>query len=59
MGEILMSATELVGEIPKCCGSKMKVDIETTTFIELLCKKCGDRIYIKKPGAPKPQMLDD
>lgn len=44
---------------PKCCGREMKINIETTRFIELQCEKCGDVIYVKKDNAQKPVMLDD
>jgi len=45
---------------PKCCGTEMKINIETTRFIELQCEKCGDIIYIKKNADDqKPVMLDD
>lgn len=47
-------------DIPECCGTKMKINIETSRFIELQCEKCGDIIYVKKEdNAQKPVMLDD
>jgi predicted nucleic-acid-binding Zn-ribbon protein len=47
-------------DIPVCCGEKMKINIETSRFIEVQCKKCGDIIYLKKDaGDQRPVMLDD
>jgi DNA-directed RNA polymerase subunit RPC12/RpoP len=49
-----------MSEIPKCCGRKMEISIETSRFIELQCKECGDIIYVKKEDTDqKPVMLDD
>ena len=46
-------------DLPTCCGSSMKVKIETSTYIEVECKKCGDIVYVKKDKATKPLMIDD
>lgn len=48
-----------MSDIPNCCGKEMKVNIETTRFIEVQCDKCGDVIYVKKNGSHKPVMIDD
>jgi predicted RNA-binding Zn-ribbon protein involved in translation (DUF1610 family) len=50
----------LMDKIPECCGKSMRVNIETTRFIEVQCPECGDVIYIKKDSSEgKPVMLDD
>ena len=47
-------------DVPNCCGEKMKINIETSRFIELQCCKCGDVVYLKKDAdSQKPVMLDD
>ena len=46
-------------DIPSCCGREMKINIETSRFIEVQCEKCGDIIYLKKNGPEKPVMIDD
>jgi predicted RNA-binding Zn-ribbon protein involved in translation (DUF1610 family) len=48
-----------MSEIPLCCGKGMKINIETSRFIEFQCENCGDVIYVKKIDAQKPIMLDD
>ena len=49
-----------MSEIPKCCGKEMRINIETSRFVELRCEKCGDIVYVKKDAATqKPVMLDD
>jgi hypothetical protein len=35
-------------KIPKCCGKKMSVNLETRRFIELWCETCDDIVYVKK-----------
>ncbi len=45
--------------LPKCCGSIMKINVETQMFYELVCQNCGDAVYIKKDVELKPQMIDD
>ncbi len=45
-------------EIPRCCGANMKKVVETAEFIEFMCEKCGDTVYVRKKLA-KPVMLDD
>ena len=42
-----------------CCGEKMRLGIETGKFDEFVCSMCGDTVYVKKPGAGRPQMIDD
>ncbi|MEM7819514.1 MAG: hypothetical protein QXD48_01655 [Candidatus Aenigmatarchaeota archaeon] len=44
---------------PKCCGVEMKKNIETITFVEYKCEKCGNIIYFKKDVEDKPQLIDD
>ena len=44
---------------PVCCGIEMAVDIETTTYLEVRCIKCGDTVYLKKENDTRPQMVDD
>ena len=45
--------------VPKCCGKRMRVNLETTRFIEAWCDVCDDIVYIKKDEIKGPQMLDD
>jgi predicted nucleic-acid-binding Zn-ribbon protein len=42
-----------------CCGTEMNIDMETPTYIELRCGKCGDSVYLKKDVLTRPQLLDD
>lgn len=44
---------------PVCCGMEMMKNIETSTFIEIGCRKCGDVIYMKKDIPLRPELLDD
>lgn len=44
-------------DVPRCCGDKMKKVVETTEFIEYICSKCSDTIYVKKEA--RPILLDD
>ncbi len=37
----------------------MRVNINTTLFIELKCDSCGDFIYIKKDNLLEPELIDD
>jgi hypothetical protein len=46
-------------EIPECCGRRMKAWMETSSFIELSCEKCGDMVYLKKSQSLKPALIDD
>jgi len=46
-------------ELPKCCGDRMKIKVETAKFLEMQCKKCGDIVYLKKDDIAKPVMIDD
>jgi hypothetical protein len=46
-------------DIPDCCGRRMKTRMETSSFIELGCEKCGDLVYIKKNRSLKPALIDD
>ncbi len=46
-------------DIPKCCGKKMDVEVETSSFYEIKCSSCGDRVFMKKDSAHKPQLIDD
>ncbi|MCX6819284.1 MAG: hypothetical protein NT129_04785 [Candidatus Aenigmarchaeota archaeon] len=48
-----------MSEIPVCCGKEMKINLETSRFIEIQCESCGDVIYVKKIDSQKPIMLDD
>ncbi len=48
-----------VARFPVCCGMEMIVDIETSTYIEVSCRKCGDTVYVKKESLIKPQLVDD
>ena len=48
-----------VMELPKCCGDRMKINVETAKFLEMQCKKCGDIVYLKKDDIAKPVMIDD
>ena len=45
--------------IPKCCGAAMKINAETMSFFELICRLCGDVVYAKKGNVPRPQIIDD
>ena len=46
--------------LPSCCGSKMKKSLELGRFVEALCKKCDDVVYVKKKNDLKgPEMIDD
>ncbi len=45
--------------VPKCCGKKMKLNVEGIKFAEAVCEKCGDIVYIKKSEEYAPQMIDD
>lgn len=46
-------------KIPKCCGNRMTVNIETERFVELWCETCDDMVYIKKDAMLGPQLIDD
>ncbi len=46
-------------DMPVCCGKNMKVKLETFKFLEVVCEKCGDIVYLKKGAEYKPQLLDD
>lgn len=48
-----------MNERPVCCGKEMKINLETSRFVEVQCEKCGDIIYVKKNDAQKPILLDD
>lgn len=45
--------------LPKCCEKRMVIKTEGIRFVELMCGKCGDVIYVKKQDAQIPQLLDD
>jgi hypothetical protein len=45
--------------VPKCCGKRMRVNLETPRFIEVHCDVCNDIVYIKKDDVQEPQLLDD
>jgi len=45
--------------MPNCCGAEMSVNIELGRFIEAVCGRCGDVVYIKKRSLATPQMIDD
>lgn len=45
--------------LPACCGTEMKVKIETSGFYEVECEKCKDTVYIKKKADFRPVLLDD
>ncbi len=47
------------GDIPRCCGKAMRVNAETASFFELICRACNDIVYAKKTDAAKPQIIDD
>ncbi len=42
-----------------CCGKEMRVNINTTLFVELKCDVCNDFIYIKKDRSLEPELIDD
>jgi hypothetical protein len=44
---------------PECCGSRMKMMAEGIRFVEVMCKKCGDVIYLRKEDECIPQLIDD
>jgi len=48
-----------MANIPACCGKEMKVNIETSRFVEVQCESCGDIIYVKKSDSQRPVMIDD
>jgi hypothetical protein len=46
--------------IPKCCGIDMCKSVETMSFVEFKCDKCGSIVYIKKEDVEvEPTLLDD
>ncbi len=45
--------------LPKCCGRDMKIQMETSKFLEVQCPRCKDTVFIKKDSVEKPQLLDD
>ncbi len=45
--------------LPKCCGSHMRVNVETSKFVEVRCGICGDVVFVKKDDSSTPQLLDD
>ncbi len=44
---------------PACCGETMKLHSDAGKFLELMCRVCGDTVYLKKGMAQKPRMIDD
>lgn len=46
-------------ELPECCGSEMKSNMELGRFVEAKCNRCGDVVYIKRLSELKPQLIDD
>jgi len=46
-------------KVPKCCGKRMSINLETSRFIELWCDTCDDIVYMKKDETGVPQLLDD
>ncbi len=46
-------------DMPKCCGKNMSIEMETSTYYEMVCPNCGDRVYIKKEQSAMPQLIDD
>ena len=49
----------IVVQIPKCCGKRMKINLETARFIEVWCDVCDDTVYIRKDEIQRPQLVDD
>ena len=45
--------------LPTCCGTEMKVKIETSGFYEIECETCKDTVYIKKKSGFRPVLHDD
>jgi hypothetical protein len=33
---------------PKCCGENMNANMDLGRFVEVMCRRCGDIIYIKQ-----------
>lgn len=56
-GQKMMTAFEM--KLPKCCGRRMNITLDTGRFWEVACDICRDVVYVKKSDMPKPQMLDD
>ncbi len=50
---------EVLYMLPKCCGNEMRVNVETSKFVEVQCSLCGDVVFVKKDEDNKPQLLDD
>ena len=46
-------------ELPECCGSEMRTNMELGRFVEAKCNRCGDVVYVKCYGQLRPQLLDD
>ena len=45
-------------ETTLCCGRPMEVKMDMGRVWEVVCRTCGDVVYIKKE-IPKPSLLDD
>lgn len=54
-----MHMKNAITNLPRCCGREMKIRFDLRRFFEAYCDVCRDVVYIKKPGAQKPQLLDD
>ncbi|MBI2076150.1 MAG: hypothetical protein HYT72_02790 [Candidatus Aenigmarchaeota archaeon] len=39
---------ETVIKAPMCCRTEMKVNMVLGRFVEMICPKCGDVVYVKK-----------
>ncbi len=46
-------------KLPTCCKEEMQVKIESPRFIEAVCNKCRDSVYVKKIVELRPQLIDD
>ncbi|MBI2232930.1 MAG: hypothetical protein HYU56_03335 [Candidatus Aenigmarchaeota archaeon] len=46
-------------KLPVCCKEEMKMKLESPRFIEAVCMKCQDSVFVKKLVELKPQLIDD
>lgn len=46
-------------KLPSCCQQEMQVRLESPRFIEAICQKCKDTVFIKKRTDFRPQLIDD
>lgn len=45
--------------LPSCCRQEMRINLESPRFVEAICQKCRDIVYIKKHIELRPQLIDD